>query len=63
MCKILNFDPIAVGLWETLNMKVIVDEIIFPEWVKSINFNVIIFGYSLWKLDPKSNLDWEVSRS
>jgi len=32
-------------------MKVVADEIIFPEWVKLVNLDVIISSYGLLKSD------------
>jgi len=40
----------------TPNMKVVVDEFIFSEWAKSLNFNVGISRYDRWYWDLNSDL-------
>jgi len=41
-------------------MKVIVDNLIFLEWVKSLDFNIRISSYGLWNLNPISDLNEKI---
>ena len=39
------------------------DKFTFPEWVKSLDFEIRISSYGSWKLDRDSHLNWELSKS
>ena len=53
------FDQVTVVNYEKIrDIQIVVDELIFLEWVRTRSFNVRSQRYGLWKLSPDSDWIW-----